>query len=314
MRGPKQYTNDTTARERRARASLLSEADFIAEEVPRDLASIEVSIHQQSVVSNVATKSEVSPWLERTRWPAYLSGVTLSHAAVLARLPEQASEPVLFELVTTVEHLVEQAHQSISEDRINFFDQRNITSFLPNREVYSRPLVYKLQQSTYRRYVQSWKKALCFVVRSNDPTQPLRLRHILTSLQTARLDTLLALALERVTNPTISTEHVQRACLDLCISLLDHQLKGDIFESAIVGFLAVLGIDEANSTFYDAPTYTPKLSGFIKISQLLVLEKAIIAVEDTEGAAAGWSSPAGTASLPLSPLQRQHPLQCTPLP
>jgi hypothetical protein len=31
---------------------------------------------------------------------------------------------------------------------------------------------------------------------------------------------------------------MDEGCLELCISLLDHDLKGDLFESAAVGFLA----------------------------------------------------------------------------
>jgi hypothetical protein len=34
-------------------------------------------------------------------------------------------------------------------------------------------------------------------------------------------------------------ETLDKSCLDLCISLLDHDLTGDLFESVAVGFLAV---------------------------------------------------------------------------
>lgn len=68
-------------------------------------------------------------------------------------------------------------------------------------------------------------------------------------------------------------------CLEFCIAILDHQLKGDIYESVVLGFLAVLGIDTGNSTFFEAPNYTSKLSGFIKISQMLVLEAAVREME-----------------------------------
>lgn len=63
-------------------------------------------------------------------------------------------------------------------------------------------------------------------------------------------------------------------CLDFCIALLDHDLKGDLFESAVLGYLAVMGIDNHSSRFHEAYSYTPLLSGFIKISQMLVLESA----------------------------------------
>lgn len=119
---------------------------------------------------------------------------------------------------------------------MNFFAQRNIGSFLPGKEAYSRPLVWKLQKATYRRYVQLWQRFIYFVIRYNDPLQQLPLRHRLTGRQTASLDTALARGSERLTHPSISTMPLDRACLEVCISLLDHPLAGGIFESAVVSF------------------------------------------------------------------------------
>ncbi|KAF7174580.1 hypothetical protein CNMCM5623_008001 [Aspergillus felis] len=42
---------------------------------------------------------------------------------------------------------------------------------------------------------------------------------------------------------------LDQACLALSIALLDHTLKGDLFESTLVAFLAVLGVDPARQTF-----------------------------------------------------------------
>jgi hypothetical protein len=72
-----------------------------------------------------------------------------------------------------------------------------------------------------------------------------------------------------------TTACLDRDCLAFCISLLDHDLKACLFESTIVGFLAVLGIDEAKGVLKDAYHYTPILSGFIKISQLLVVQYSV---------------------------------------
>ncbi|KAK0262323.1 hypothetical protein LTS00_018113 [Friedmanniomyces endolithicus] len=62
--------------------------------------------------------------------------------------------------------------------------------------------------------------------------------------------------------------HIDDACLDLCIALLQHDLRGDR-----------IGIDECNGTFQEAQNYTLLLSGFIKISQMLVLLKALRAAK-----------------------------------
>ena len=87
-----------------------------------------------------------------------------------------------------VDRLVEAAHLLLREEKVNFFGQKRITSFLPDREVYSRPLVYKLQEATYKQYKQSWKRALAFICRTCDPRQEIEFEHSLSTRQTALLD------------------------------------------------------------------------------------------------------------------------------
>jgi hypothetical protein len=67
------------------------------------------------------------------------------------------------------------------------------------------------------------------------------------------------------------TEAMDRACLDLCISLLNHDLRGNLFESVVVGFFAVLSIDVSKGILKEAYHYTPYLSRFIKITQMLAI-------------------------------------------
>jgi hypothetical protein len=116
------------------------------------------------------------------------------------------------------------------------------------------------------------------------------LQHTLGCCQTTLLDSLLGIAAERVAKPSLALEQLDRICLNFCLSLLEQPIRGNVFESSLVGFLAVLGIDENNSTLYEAPNYTPKLSAFIKIAHLLVREKASLLAED------------GVAQDPLDPL------------
>jgi len=58
---------------------------------------------------------------------------------------------------------------------------------------------------------------------------------------------------------------LDRACLLFCVSLVDHTLRGDLFESVVVGFLAVSGIDVKKRIFKSPVDFTPLLSGLIKI-------------------------------------------------
>jgi hypothetical protein len=76
---------------------------------------------------------------------------------------------------------------------------------------------------------------------------------------------------------------LDRACLQLCIALLNHTLKGDHFESVVLSFLAVLGIDENLGGVFRGPlSYSPDLSKFIKIAQMLVVQQSVFAAEDGE--------------------------------
>jgi hypothetical protein len=73
---------------------------------------------------------------------------------------------------------------------------------------------------------------------------------------------------------------LNRTCLHFCIALLDHILQSNVFESMVVGFFAILGIDEAKETFRGPYLYTPILSGFIKLGQLLVIQRSVLAVDE----------------------------------
>ena len=66
-------------------------------------------------------------------------------------------------------------------------------------------------------------------------------------------------------------DRLDRACLYFCISILDHTLKGDLFKSTAIGFLAALGVDPKKKILQDASSFTLYLSAFVKISQMLVI-------------------------------------------
>lgn len=75
---------------------------------------------------------------------------------------------------------------------------------------------------------------------------------------------------------------VDESCLAFCISLLDQTLNGDIYESAIVGFFAVAAIDTAKNVLREAHLYGSLLSGFVKVAQMLVIQRAVLGVEKGE--------------------------------
>jgi hypothetical protein len=72
------------------------------------------------------------------------------------------------------------------------------------------------------------------------------------------------------------------ACLAFCLSLLDQCLRGNVFNSFVVTFLAVLGVNSTGDGFQEPANYTPSLSVFIKIAQLFVVQRSVDAAANGE--------------------------------
>jgi hypothetical protein len=251
------------------------------------------------IYNSQASKTEVSPWLEMTRWPRYFHGLNMADVAPLAHAANPITEPALVLLGESFDQLIERAHQSIREDKVSVFDQAQINSFIAGRSgKHDRMLMVKLAKSTFRAYKSIWKRLLYFVYRTSQPTQSIPLLHRLTTAQLFHLDRALHLAEELYSlrcqrgsdTPPAEGEFagdvvrdLDKACLLLCIALLDHTLQGDHFESVVLSFLAVLGIDENGGGVFRGPLiYSPDLSKFIKMGQMLVVQRSVVAAEEGE--------------------------------
>jgi hypothetical protein len=223
----------------------------------------------------------------------------MADVAPLAYAANPITEPALVILGESFDRSIEHAYQSICEDRISVFDQAQISSFIAGRSgKHDRMLMVKLGKNTFRAYKGIWKRLLCFMYRTSQPTQSIPLPHRLTNAQLSHLDRVMRLA-EELSSPqrlqgsdASPTEgegiaevvcDLDRACLLLCIALLDHTLQGDHFESVVLSFLAVHGIDESPGGVFRGPlSYSPDLSKFIKMAQMLVVQRAVWAAEDGE--------------------------------
>ena len=77
-------------------------------------------------------------------------------------------------------------------------------------------------------------------------------------------------------------EKVKHLSVDLSIALLDHRLQGSEFDSAIISFIAVVGLDSKKKTFKEVEACTQDLSALLKIAQLVVLRQSIYVVEENK--------------------------------
>jgi hypothetical protein len=125
------------------------------------------------------------------------------------------------------------------------------------------PLLVKLRAATYKRCKDSWKRHLAFVYRSNVAKMTANtLRHQLTSCHTALFDRLISQSREVLDSgsDTLALNKAEHELDDIClvfsVDLLEHDFKGDLFESAILECLAVMGIDNNSARFHGAHSYT----------------------------------------------------------
>ena len=155
----------------------------------------------------------------------------------------------------------------------------------------------QLRNSTYRNYKQVFKRLICFAYRTIQPENHVALAYRLTTSQLGHLDRMIAVGEDLVALKQSQEQRggstqdlkaireplearLDRACLHFCIALLDHTLKGDLFESTVVGFLAALAVDPERKILRDAPSFTSSLSAFVKISQMLVIQMSVNMAEE----------------------------------
>lgn len=277
------------------------EAAFIQAQVEFALLrSGEIADVEDSIAPTENDDTEASPWLELTRWPEYIRGHAFFDVAKLASLPDPVAEPILIAIERSVRRLVDRAFQSISSHRINEFDQVRINSFVQRPGIWERPIQIKLRPRTYHAYCQIWVRLLSFAYRTSQPNQQIQLRHQFTTMQLSAIDDIQSFCQRLLQeeeyaskqNATIDStaphscsktqtpasramEDLDRACLDLSIALLDHEIRGDLFESPLVGYMAALGIDSKSQTYHEPASYTTHLSALVKISQMLVAQRAV---------------------------------------
>src|SRR5436309_3473959 len=269
-----------------------TELDTLLKQVEHQLDEKQKIIQEKKqVIMESDNPTEVSSWLERTQWIRHLEGQERAKIAVTADLPT-AEELILQEITSSIEQLIQTAQQTVLQKKVSSFALHRINSFQPNIDK-ERPLNVKLGERTLENYIRVWKRLLCYVLRTAD-TEPL---YKLTAKQRCCMDELVQMAevakvlmSDRATDEIMQLHAIelQKKCLQFCIALLDHRLDHDEYESAIISYLAIAGLQQVHGQdrnqykFIDAINYTPILSGFIKIAQILVVQQCFEAEEKQE--------------------------------
>ncbi|GKU14558.1 unnamed protein product [Fusarium langsethiae] len=245
-----------------------------------------------------------SQWLQVTEWPRFLEPhkQELMQVAALVSLPNLAMsyepgstgspETLLCILLDSLSRIITRSRISLQNGMLNAFDQHRLNSFIAGRSSH-KPLIHNLREDTYKKYSRVLQHLMCYLFRLAWLKRGPKLHYRLTEGQAVAMMDAVHTASEMSAtrgdgqNPDHAEEIRKRLddrCLILMVSLLDHKLYGDVYDSIVVSFLAVMGIrqDVTSSNaqkLSEAAEFTPKLSALIKMGQLLVAERALLAVE-----------------------------------
>ncbi len=226
--------------------------------------------------------TEVSAWLDRTEWIRHLEGWDKSKIAQLVK-PAQQEEQELREVENSVVRLVEQARQTILQKKVSVFTLQRLESFQPGRDA-QKPFHANFGMDTIQRYQRIWKQLLVYVLRTVDTEWQ---RYQCTKEQQDSIKSIrIAIDNFREDNSEAMQQEMDKYCLQLCVTLLAQRLDHDEYESAVISFLAVMGLENILGTsryrFKSSAQYTPILSGFIKMAQMLTLQYCFQQEEDNE--------------------------------
>lgn len=224
---------------------------------------------QDDTLINLSSKDprHQSQWLQITEWPCFLEPHKheLQQVGALKSLPNpdkrheldgfDDSDALLPILITSLDRVIVRARTSLKEGRLNAFDQHRLNSFIAGRSS-QKPLIHNLRDETYKKYTRVLQHLMCYVYRLAWRKIGPRLYYRLTEgqaiamVEAVRTATELAQSDEeefRVDHLDEIKKRLDDKCLVFIVSLLDHKLYGEIYDSIVVGFLAAMGIQPGNT-------------------------------------------------------------------
>ena len=245
--------------------------------------------------------SEVNPWLERTGWLRYLTGLDREKLSESITKPNPNDEAVADRMWSTMESLARYCQQTITS-RVGHFVRIEAIRTEKHQTKY-HPLQPYQNVKGFGDYVRAWQQVLMFFMRSADSKARQRQsdtwkmpKYRFTKSQRQAWRAFNDAVQTEIRHPTEEEQDAQssgvsnttedastsdddaplgeleRLCLKFCIALLDHQISKHEYESPLVCALAVLGIH--GDQWMGPDRYPPILSAMIKISRMMVIQQA----------------------------------------
>ncbi|KAK0926478.1 hypothetical protein LTR29_017851 [Friedmanniomyces endolithicus] len=248
------------------------------------------------VLESEVAKTDQTGWWKRTDWVTHLGKSNLRYLAYAARLPDK-DEHLLKRIADLVDELIEQCVKGLASLPLEL--RRWLKSAQMN-EVDQRPMGRLQSQDSQDRYAIYWKRLICYSLRvvqseqareSEDPSlfevddEDQLLDDAVTIGPVVRQDKMRdarrlfpwrAGQRERaerlLSGVETGAESVMQALLDFSETFIFHKVYHKPFESPMLHFMAILGIDEENDRLRTANDYSYMLAGLMYCTRVVGLE------------------------------------------
>ena len=229
---------------------------------------------------------DANPWLKRTGWAEYLSGIDRQELLNAVQPPIPTKEPVAHAIWCAVDELAVLSQQTAST-RVGYFVRMEAVRVECAQTKYE-PLKPYMDRKEISRYALPWKKILMFIVRTQQPCTWTIPKYRMDKRENEAFDevkrTAIRVAMESEEfdwdsdveiefndisddeeRPSTSqdirvgrqeqgkTTGLVRTVLNFCIALLQRKAKSSDYDSTLICALAVLGVNEEGwkSVFFD---------------------------------------------------------------
>jgi superfamily II DNA helicase RecQ len=222
--------------------------------------------------STIAT--EIDPWLRYTGWEEVLAGSKHDLVTTVAfTATATADEPKLARLIQSWERILQRSlntHATVS----NYKDILKWWASPKNEVVNQRPFELPEKRSI-TRYSQTFTRLLCYVIRTAPESIDEETK---TGVTFSKLQLTYVKTVQEAVAVAVADDNneLDTALMGLIISLLAQETSQMLlYESPVMHYLAIRGVNPQTKRFYSPFQYTPILAHMIWIIRLLMLEVAV---------------------------------------
>jgi hypothetical protein len=242
-------------------------------------AGIEEWIKKEEVPYEVSTvAAEIDPWLQFTGWEEVLAGSKhdLVQTAAFAATAT-TTEPELVRITQSWQRILQRSLSTLAAIG-NYKDILKWWASPKNEVACQRPFE-RPEPGTVVRYSQTFERLLCYVLRAapEEPGEDSETGVIFSAEQWIYLQDVR----EILQQPTavavaVADDKLDSMLLGLIVSLLAQDISQlPMYESPVMHYLALRGVNPQTKRFYLSFQYTPILAQMLWIIRLLMLEVAV---------------------------------------